>query len=51
MNEIKLFENQQIRSAWDEEREEWLFSVVDVITVLTQSANILAQTLKADENG
>ena len=39
MNEIKLFENQQIRSAWDEEREEWLFSVVDVITVLTQSAN------------
>ena len=39
MNEIKLFENQQIRSAWGEEREEWLFSVVDVITVLTQSAN------------
>ena len=39
MNEIKLFENKQIRSAWDEEREEWLFSVVDVIAVLTQSAN------------
>ncbi len=29
MNEIKLFENQQIRSVWDEKKQEWFFSVVD----------------------
>ncbi len=39
MNEIKLYENQQIRSVWDEEQEEWFFSVVDVIAVLTESEN------------
>ena len=32
---IQLFENQRIRTAWDEEREEWYFSVVDVVAVLT----------------
>ena len=32
---IQLYENQPIRSAWDEEKEEWYFSVVDVIAVLT----------------
>ena len=31
----KLFENQPVRSAWDEEREEWYFSVVDIVGVLT----------------
>lgn len=39
MNEIKLFENSQIRSVWDSEKEEWFFSVVDIIEVLTQSSN------------
>ena len=39
MNEIKLYENQQIRSVWDEEQEECFFSVVDVIAVLTESEN------------
>lgn len=39
MNEIKLYENQQIRSVWDEEQEERFFSVVDVIAVLTESEN------------
>lgn len=34
-NAIRLFENSQIRTAWDSEREEWYFSVVDVIAVLT----------------
>lgn len=34
-NKIQLFENQKIRTAWDEEKEEWYFSVVDVIAVLT----------------
>lgn len=39
MNEIKLFENQQIRSVWDEKKQEWFFSVVDIVAVLTESAN------------
>jgi hypothetical protein len=34
---IKLFEDQKIRTAWDEEKEEWYFSVVDVVAVLTES--------------
>ena len=34
---IQLFENQKIRVAWDAEREEWYFSVVDVVGVLTDS--------------
>lgn len=33
---IQLFEDQQIRTAWDEEREEWYFSIVDVVGVLTE---------------
>ncbi|MDR2707627.1 MAG: Bro-N domain-containing protein, partial [Nitrososphaerota archaeon] len=32
---IKLFENKRVRTAWDEEKEEWYFSIVDVIDVLT----------------
>ena len=36
-NEIQLFEDQKIRVAWDAEREEWYFSVVDVVGVLTDS--------------
>lgn len=39
MTEIKLYENKQIRSIWDNEKEEWYFSVVDVIEVLTDSSN------------
>ena len=38
-NEIKLFEGNQIRSLWDSEKEEWCFSVVDVVGVLTDSKN------------
>jgi hypothetical protein len=34
---IRLFEDKRIRTAWDEEKEEWLFSVVDVVGVLTDS--------------
>lgn len=35
-NNIQLFENKPIRTAWDNEREEWYFSIVDVISVLTE---------------
>ena len=34
---IKLFETQKIRTAWNEDEEEWYFSVVDVVGVLTES--------------
>ena len=36
---IQLFEDKKIRTAWDEEQEEWYFSVVDVIAVLTGTEN------------
>ncbi len=39
MSEIKLFENHQIRSIWDEEKEEWFFSIIDIVAALTESAN------------
>ena len=35
-DKIQLFENQKIRTAWDTEKEEWYFSVTDVIAVLTE---------------
>ena len=34
-NKIQLFEDKRIRTAWDEEKEEWYFSIVDVVAVLT----------------
>lgn len=36
---IKLFEDKKVRTIWDEEAEEWYFSVVDVVAVLTESPN------------
>ena len=36
---VQLFENTRIRTAWDETTEEWLFSIVDVVGVLTESPN------------
>lgn len=38
-NKIKLFESKRIRTAWNEDEEEWYFSVVDVVEVLTDSAD------------
>ena len=35
-DKIQLFEDKRIRTAWDEEKEEWYFSVVDVVSVLTE---------------
>jgi len=36
---IKLFEQKQVRSIWDDEQEKWYFSVIDIIGILTDSAN------------
>ena len=50
--EIKLFEQKAIRTAWGEERQEWYFSVVDVVAVLSDSANptdYLKKMRKRDE--
>ena len=38
-DEVKLFEGNKIRSVWDNEKEEWYFSVVDVVGALTGSPN------------
>jgi hypothetical protein len=38
-NSIKLFESKQVRSVWDSEQEKWYISIVDVIEILTESAN------------
>ena len=39
MNEVKIFQDKRIRSIWNDEEEQWYFSVVDVIGALTDSAN------------
>lgn len=39
MNEIKLFQDRRIRSAWNEEEEQWYFSIEDVVAALTDSAD------------
>ena len=38
-NSIQLFEDRKIRTAWDEEKEEWYFSVLDVVAVLSESTD------------
>ena len=51
-NEIKSFEGKHIRSVWDNEKEEWLFCVVDVVAALTESENTtdyLKKMRKRDE--
>jgi hypothetical protein len=53
-NEIKIFEDKQVRSVWDDVQEKWYISVVDVIAVLTESPNprkywsVLKTRLKAE---
>lgn len=55
-NKVQLFENQPIRTAWDEENEEWYFAIVDVIAVLTESPNpqtywrVMKKRLKDEAN-
>ena len=38
MSNIKVFENKKIRTQWNETEEDWYFSVVDVISILTDSS-------------
>jgi len=56
-DKLQMFEDRPIRTAWDEAQEEWYFSIVDVVTVLTESGdyntgrkywNKLKQRLKAE---
>lgn len=39
-DKIQLFEDKRIRTAWDEEKEEWYFSIVDAVAVLTDSSTL-----------
>ena len=53
---IKLFETQKVRSFWDDEKEKWYFSIIDVMSVLTESVDApaywrkLKQRLKEEGN-
>ena len=53
-NAIKLFEEKKVRTVWNDETEEWYFSVVDVIEILTETPrprkywNALKTKLKAE---
>ncbi|WP_069988295.1 BRO family protein [Massilioclostridium coli] len=55
-NAVQIFEDKKIRTAWDEEQEEWYFSIVDVVSVLTESKDAsaywrkLKQRLKEEGN-
>ncbi|MDP3150487.1 MAG: Bro-N domain-containing protein [Ignavibacteria bacterium] len=55
-NEIKIFEDKKVRSLWDSEQEKWFISIVDVITILTESVDPnaywrkLKQRLKEEGN-
>ena len=55
-NEIKLFEDKKVRSLWSDQDEQWYFSVVDVIEILTESVDAnaywrkLKQRLKEEGN-
>ena len=54
--QIKLFEDKKVRTLWDKESEEWYFSVVDVVAILTESKDApaywrkLKQRLKEEGN-
>ena len=38
-NKVQLFNDKKIRAVWDSEEEQWYFSVIDVIAVITDSMN------------
>ena len=53
---LQLFEDKNVRTIWDDEQEKWFFSIVDVVTILTDSVdgrkywNKLKQRLKQEGN-
>ena len=55
-NAIKVFEEKKVRTVWDSDKEEWYFSIVDVVSILTESVdgrkywNKLKQRLKEEGN-
>jgi len=55
-NAIKIFEQKQVRTHWDEEQEKWYFAIVDVVAALTDSPNpqvywrVLKKRLKDEGN-
>ena len=55
-NKLQLFEEQNVRTHWDEENEKWLFSIVDVVAILSESIDPqaywrkLKQRLKTEGN-
>ena len=40
LQELKIFEQKQVRTIWDEEREKWFFCVADIVSVLTESTDV-----------
>lgn len=41
MQELKIFEEKQVRTIWDEVQEKWYFSIVDIVQILTESKDYL----------
>ncbi len=56
MNKVQIFQDKKVRTHWDAEKEEWYFSVVDVVGVLTDSPDprnywkVLKHRLKEEGN-
>ncbi len=56
MSSLKIFEEKKVRSVWNEEEEKCYFSVIDVVSILTESINVnaywrkLKQQLKPEGN-
>ena len=48
-NSIKIFEDKKVRTLWDEEKEQWFVSIIDVIEVLTESVNPTAYWRKSKQ--
>ena len=40
LQELKIFEQKQVRTIWDDEREKWFFCVADIVSVLTESTDV-----------
>ena len=55
-HQIQLFEERKVRTVWDDKEEKWYFSIVDVVDILTDSANpqtywrVLKNRLKKEGN-